>query len=516
MFRVLSPKVSARMISDTLARLSSTIASASPEIQMFNLEVLRTFAVVVQNLSSGEVGNYPQLFWCTVACLSTPYEEEFAEVVELLSHLLDKTNLSDAKVVANLVSFKPPEWVGLEPYLQQLLLPGLRSSKTSLMTFDIIRRLSSAPSSELIDTDHGRLINGFIAALPWMLQSIDLGETNEDLGMMALDLASIAESTGQPSFTRLLTSFAHRRFRTKDDFVRQAASLLRDSFGSPTQTKSVVVALLGFVLNSEEWMKEKVLAFLPLILQHPEARAIVGGNGGELLQPLLRLVSTKHASLVLDVLDMPISNANDGNDGMEESFGPISSTGWSIPRAREASALTRENVTAVFNTCAVETRAASAHFSIVQFTDLRAIGMARGGSNMSNQRLNRIPNHSELSLSSLPSPTGGGGADNASMGDLVGALHSLNQFFEDGLEGSPRGNGNGGMKGHMRMGSESASERRIRAIMAVSFFHYFFVCGKRLMNGISIYSVVETLQYLHRYMKLLHTLLLDIVQLDRI
>jgi len=481
-FRVLSPKVSARMISDTLARLSSTIASSSPEIQTFNLEVLRTFAVVVQNLSSTEVGGYPQLFWCTVACLTTPFEEEFSEVVELLSHLLDKTNLSDPAVVSKLLSFKPPEWVGSEPYLQQLLLPGLRSSKTSLMTFDLIRRLSSAPNSELIDSEQGRLTSGFIAALPWMLQSIDLGEANEELGMMTLDLASIAENMGRPSFTRLLTSFAHMRFRTKDDFVRQAASLLRDDFGSLVQARGLVVSLLGFVLNSEEWMREKILGFLPLILQHPEARSIIGGNNGELLQPLLRLVSTKHASQALDVLDIPISGSLDGGERTEEAFGPISSTGWSIPRAKEASALTRENVTAVFNTCAVETRAASAHFSIVQFTDLRGMahgngsslgvgmgmgmGMARGGS---NQRMNHMPNNSELSLSSLPSPTGMGGTDNASMGDLVGALHSLNQFFDDGFEESPKAPGslvNG--KGHARMSSESASERRIRAIMAVS------------------------------------------------
>ncbi|KAK8869950.1 hypothetical protein IAR55_000519 [Kwoniella newhampshirensis] len=470
-FRILSPKINPRMVSDTLARLSSTIASSSPEIQAFNQEVLRTFASIVQSLTATEAFSFPQIFWCSIACLTTPFESEFTEVIELLSHVLDKTNLADPAVVQQLVSYRPGDWVGPPPYLQSLLLVGLRSSKTAFMTFDLIRRLTSAPHDDLIDSPSDRLLHGFVAALPWMLHSTDLGEPNEELASMALDLAAIADQQGNASFSRLLTSFARVRFRSKDDFIRQAASLLRDFM--TMHALDIVTLLLGFVLNTHDWMREKSMQILKLVLQFPEARAPLQSHGAELLQPLLRLVSTKHASQALDVLDMPVTataaaeaqgTASPGST--QEIFGSIvEESGWSVPRSKELSALTRENVHAVFNTCAVETRAASAHFSVVQFADMRGgpgFGFGFGA------------NPSQISLDGgMPSPpiTGGtiGGMDNASMGDLVGALHSLGQFFDDGLlEGtSPKATfgTRQGTSRHAASGSD-VSDRRVRAIMA--------------------------------------------------
>jgi len=444
-FRILSPRISPCMVSDTLARLSSTVASGSPEMKSFNQEVIRTFASAVQGLPAGDISQYPQLFWCTVACLTTPVEDEYAEVTELLSHVLDKTNLSNPAVVQHLLSFRPIDWSGPPPRLQALLLAGLRSSKTALMTFDLIRRLVSAPHDDLIDATEDRLLHGFIAALPWMLHSIDLGEPNEELAMMALDLAAIADASGNASFSRLLVSFAHARFRAKDDFIRQASSLLRDFM--PSHALDILTILAGFVLNSHDWMREKSMQVLKLVLLSPEARPPLSANGNELLQPLLRLVSTKHSAQALDLLDLmnidPIPGSASG-----DIFGPIEESGWSVSHATELSTLTRKNVTAVFNTCAVETRAASAHFSVVQFTDMRGFGR----------------NPSQLSLD-IPSPPTSA-TDEASMGDLVGALHSLNQFFDDGLESA--GSGATERKGHAQMPSETVSERRVRAIMGVS------------------------------------------------
>ncbi|WWC85329.1 uncharacterized protein L201_000192 [Kwoniella dendrophila CBS 6074] len=538
-FRILSPRVNPRMVSDILARLSSTIASPSPEIQAFNQEVLRTFAAIVQNLSMSEAFSYPQIFWCSVACLTTPFENEFTEVIELLSHVLDKTNLSDPSVVAHLGSFRPPEWVGPAPYLQSLLLVGLRSSKTAFLTFDLIRRLTSASQDELIDSTNDRLLHGFIAALPWMLHSLDVGEPNEELASMALDLASIADSQDNPSFSRLLTSFAHVRFRAKDDFIRQAVSLLRDYIA--THALDIVTLLLGFILNTHDWMREKSMSILKLILQSsPEARIPIQQYGSELLLPLLRLLSTKHSSQALDVLDIPSTSTSldyeDNIASKEEIFGPITEdTGWSIAKSKELSSLTKENIHAVFNTCAIETRAASAHFSVVQFTDLSFLkdnnfGLDNGNNNNNNNRnasgiglnhnhngFNGLRNNQSQTSFDLPSPPlysmpnlssnnhhhsknsisigiGGDNIDNSSIGDLVGELHSLGQFFDDtlpstleeeqedqnspdiafgnrpSLNGSRRGSDskqslNGFPSGHRQSGSD-VSERRLRAIMA--------------------------------------------------
>ncbi|KAK4689950.1 hypothetical protein P7C73_g153, partial [Tremellales sp. Uapishka_1] len=439
-FRILLPRANPRMVSDILARLTNTIASPSPEVQAFNQEVLRTFASIVINLSPTEMMAYPQIFWCSVACLTTPFEAEFVQVVDLLSHVLDKSNLIDDAVVQHLLSFRPKDWVGPPPHLQSLLLVGLRSSKTVLTTFDLIRRLTSTPYDDLVDAPSDRLLHGFVAALPWMLHSTDLGEPNEDLACMALDLAALADSQNHASFSRLLTSFAKVRFRAKDDFIRQAASLLRDFM--TTHALDIVTLLLGFVLNSEDWMREKSMQILKLVLQSPEARIPLNSHGDELLQPLLRLVSTKHASQALDVLDIPTMDAP-APSSSADIFGPIQESGWSIAKPKELSGITRENVNAVFNTCAIETRAASAHFSVVQFADMKPFGF----------------NASQISLD-LPSPTN----DNASMGDLVGALYSLNQFFDD--EGDMESISPVKTNSHARNGSGNVSERRVRAIMA--------------------------------------------------
>jgi len=456
-FRILTPHVSARMMSDTLARLSSTIASDSEEIQYFNQEVLRTFAAVVQTIPESEIHNFPQIFWCATACLTTPYEDEFAEVIELLTHVLDKTNLSDPVVIDHLNKFKPADWVGNPPYLQASLLVGLRSSKTAMLTFDLIRRLTSSPNDELIDKPSDRLLHGFIAALPWMLHSTDLGEPNEELAEMALDLAAIAEAEGNAGFARLLTSFARVRFRSKDDFIRQASSLIRDYMS--THALDIVTLLLGFVLNTHDWMREKSMQVLKIILAFPEAKVPLASHSEELLLPLLKLVTTKHSAQALDVLDIPaITGAIPDLDSAEEIFGPISDSGWSVPNIEEIAAITRENLKAVFNTCTVETRQASAHFSVVQFADIKQFGPNPSFTSFDSGELSPIsPDHVNGDVSTV------------SLGDLAGQLHDLNLFFEDGLEfEEPKR-----AFGHAQMPSDTVSERRVRAILAVSTFYNY-------------------------------------------
>ncbi|GMK55966.1 hypothetical protein CspeluHIS016_0210220 [Cutaneotrichosporon spelunceum] len=423
-FRILTPDINARMMSDMLARLSSTFGSPTPEIQTFNSEVLRTLGCIVQSLSAEDMRNYPQIFWCVTACLGTPYEAEFNEVIELFSHVLDKTNLADPAVVSHLSSFRPTDWSGPPPHLQALLLFGLRSAKTDMMTFDLIRRITSVTEAELVDDPEMRLLHGFGAALPWMLHSTDLGEPNEELAGMASDLAVIAEEEGKAGFARLLNSFAHNRFRSKDDFIRQAAKLLLDYI--PTYALEIVTLLLGFVLNQNDWMRDKALQILALVLANSDVIPILTPFNREIVHPLLRLVSTKHAALALDVLDLPLFTSGEVAEPCDPLFGPIENSGWSVPEAKERSEATRNNVLAVFNTVSVESRAASAHFSVLQFSDLATGASHAPGWGASQQSF-------EMPSPPMPVP------DNASMGDLVGALHSLNQFFDDGLDNTPNG-----------------------------------------------------------------------------
>ncbi len=137
--------------------------------------------------------------------MGTPFEDEYLRVLELFSHVLDKTNLSDPEVVEEIMRHEAPNWVGSPPRLQSLLIVGLRSSRTVMLAFDLIRRLASAAETDLIDAPEDRLLHGFLPALPWMLHSLDVGEPNGDLSAMALDLAAMADQAGNSGFSRLLT-----------------------------------------------------------------------------------------------------------------------------------------------------------------------------------------------------------------------------------------------------------------------------------------------------------------------
>jgi hypothetical protein len=354
--------------------------------------------------------------------------------------------------------------VGSPPYLQSLLLVGLRSSKTAMLTFDLIRRLTSSPNDDLIDKATDRLLHGFIAALPWMLHSTDLGEPNEELAGMALDLAAIAEAEGNVGFARLLTSFARVRFRSKDDFIRQASGLIRDYM--PTHALSIVTLLLGFVLNTEDWMQEKSMQVLKIILAFPEATAPLATHGEQLLLPLLKLVTTKHSAQALEVLDIPTTTGIPIEvENQEEIFGPISGSGWSVPNIEEISAITRENLKAVFNTCTVETRAASAHFSVVQFADINQFAPNPSFTSFDSAELSPV-SPPDMGMGGMGIGMGNADLSTASLGDMAGQLHALNQFFHEGLDGleieEPKR-----AFGHAQMPSETLSERRVRAILAV-------------------------------------------------
>lgn len=267
----------------------------------------------------------------------------------------------------------------------------------------------------------------FVASLPWCLVAMDDDDFSPEIVALAEDLSRIAASEGKSGIQRLMLSFAKNRFRTKDDFLRGAVSSIREYF-LPQQAFEVVTQLLGFVLNSRDFMREKTLLLLKLVVQSPDAREPLAIYGAELLMPLLRLVRGKLAPQALEVLSEPLSVAN----GLEaahvlrmsmtfgavmhnlassggEVFGTPLESGWCVARSDEKSASARQNALAVFETCPQGARIqSSAHFSM-QFQD---------GADF-------YPNGPQLALAESLAPSHA--AEELTLGELVGDLHSLNQ-----------------------------------------------------------------------------------------
>ena len=379
-FRSLMPKITQADLAQLLGRLSNTVAGVQePNLHPFTVELIITLSSVAKS-GNADRALLPQLFWCAVSCLSTPVEAEFLQLLDLLDCLLDKLDLNDPYVVEVLIANKPENLTGGEFGLQPLLLVGLRSSKTHERTFMILNRLSAVDDSTLIDPSGMRVRDMYTLILPWCLRSMEENVVDEVVIDYATSIARFAEQEDKGNIARIMTSFAKSRFRTKDDFMRQAAAALREYY-APDHWTNVVSLLMSLVLNQDRWLQIKSMQFLKVLFQLRETRSPVDKLGSELLMPLLRLLQTELAPQALEVLEEPMtisgglsakhvlrmsmhlsSIRQHDTEVVTEVFGIPEDSGWSVARPERQRDISRTNVMAVFDTCKVPTRPSRIEF----------------------------------------------------------------------------------------------------------------------------------------------------------
>ena len=386
-FRALLPRVSQQDLAHLIGRLSNTIAAPEPNLHPFTAEMIITLASVAKsdNLDSTLL---PQLYWCAVGSLSTPVEAEFIQIIDLLECLLDKMDLNDPYTVDVLSANKPSDFSNTSSGLQPLLLVGLRSGKTYSRVMKVLQRLSNIEDCRLIDSSGNRLRDMYTLILPWCLRAMEDNKVEGSIIDFACNIANFAETEERPSIARIMTSFAKSRFRTKDDFMRQAAATLREHY-APDSWAEVVTLLMSLVLNSERWLKIKSMQFLKMLFQLRETRNPVDRLGSELLMPLLRLLPTDLASNALEVLEEPmaisggpaaktvlrmsmhVATAPPREVAVTEVFGIPEESGWSVARPDKQREICRANVMAVFDTCKMPTRPSKIDFEpeIDRFAD---------------------------------------------------------------------------------------------------------------------------------------------------
>jgi hypothetical protein len=238
-FRALMPRIKKVDFALLVGRLSSTMAASDQNIQAFTAEIIETIDAIA-NADELDKSLIPQVYWCTCACLSTTVEQEFLQVVHLLQSLLKRIDLHDSSVIDQILSQRPVDWTG-PPFLQPVLLKGLRSSVTSTATMDALQTLSRFQDSRLIDGSGGRLRDLYTIALPWCLHAMD--NLDASLRAFAESISVLAGTEKRQSIQRIMNSYSKSHFRTKDDFLRQSVSSLRE-FGNQNWT-DIVTLLLG-------------------------------------------------------------------------------------------------------------------------------------------------------------------------------------------------------------------------------------------------------------------------------
>ncbi|KAG6857036.1 hypothetical protein H0H87_010390 [Tephrocybe sp. NHM501043] len=372
-FRALMPKLVQRDIAVLLGRLSNTISADDENLQSFTSELLQTITATTGDINWTFL---PQIFWCTCASLSTTIEEEFSQVLTLLESLLTKIDLDDQDTVEFLIAKRPKEWQGSSS-LQPALLKGLRSSNTSAKTFKILQILSAVRDDRLIDPSGGRVRDLYTLSLPWCLQAMASDKADEELKEFAGNIGILAVAEERQSLQKIMTSFAKSHFRTRDDFLRQSVSSLREHYGADHWTE-VATLLIGLVLNRERWLQIQAMQILKVLFQQRETRSPFELLGSELLMPLLRLLETDLAPNALDVLEEPMTMSGGlaakhvlrmsmhaqrlmqpaDKDPTSNAivFGIPEDSGWCIAQADQLREACRANLVAVFDTCSIATR----------------------------------------------------------------------------------------------------------------------------------------------------------------
>ncbi|EAU81493.2 hypothetical protein CC1G_05323 [Coprinopsis cinerea okayama7 len=437
LFRALMPRVKKTDLAHLLGRLSNTISLNDKNIQTFTSEIFLTLRAVIDSQGTDKT-LLPQIFWCISACLSTTVESEFGQCLDLLEAVVSKVDFDNPEVTELLLSQMPQKWQGSE-YLQPNLLKGLRSSATSTKTIEVLQSLAQFREARVIDPTDGRLRDLYTASLPWCLHAMDNQDTS--LSVFAERIAALAQVEGKNSIARIMTSFSKSHFRTRDDFLRQSVSSLREHYGARYWTE-VVTLLLGLVLNSQRWLRIHSMQVLKVLFQHRETRNPVELLGSELLMPLLRLLETDLAPQALEVLEEPISmfggpaakhvlrmsmhmgsmqlggsGMKDGNEEVKTVvFGVPEESGWSIAQEKEMREMCQTNVLGVFDTCSIPTRPSRIEFE----PEVEALA------NIATPIA-----HPAMTDPNPPATNGINTLSNRSGGLQLKNFHELNEFFQN-------------------------------------------------------------------------------------
>ncbi|CAG84689.2 DEHA2A09218p [Debaryomyces hansenii CBS767] len=368
-FRSLLSFLDQGMLKDMLHRLSNTISDETLDIQGFAMQILMTLNAITAELNSEKLIDFPQLFWSSVACLSTVHEQEFVEVLSTMSKFVSKIDLDAPDTVSCLISTFPPKWEGKFEGLQQIVMVGLRSATAWEASMKFLDKLNHLKDSEIIGTGDSRLLMSVLANLPRFLHALDQKTISKDIEETANVMSKMADNCGKPALARILVSLSKNRFRSKKDFLVQTVSSINNIF-FPEYEAQVLVLLLGFLSNRTPWIKLETMNLLKHIFPLVDLeRDEFVGVGADLISPLLRLLLTDYAEPALEVLDEAVIISGSqldkdvlrmslGNSSMKKEyektatlFGIPEESGWAVPMPVVTAASTRNNVYAVFSTC---------------------------------------------------------------------------------------------------------------------------------------------------------------------
>ena len=463
-FRLLKPSVNKRMLAEILSRLSNTISDESPDAQLFSKEILITLSAILREIDTSVLAEIPQMVWAVVACLSTVSEEEFGEAVGMMHMIKDKLEDAPLSCYTAIESNRPPSLKSPKSTLIRLANHGLSSSTTANSSWSFIVTCLSSASSSVFVPVLPNLALLYALVLPWGLQALELGSIPEDICTYSTLIAQYAENQEHIGITRVMNSLAKNRFRTKDDYVRQAIGNMKEYF-SIQERREILIAYLGLLLNPLTWLKLRSLTLLKAFVKiNALSDTDLEGIGPDLLSPLLQLLPTELAPQALEIFDEPVPLVNYALSGSSRPgtassrrprtgesavtkiiFGEPTETGWYMPDPEASRQTTRQQLKEVVDSCGAQSVP------------------SRPASPLTFAMTDEVES---IEPSQMDSKTQSDGGDTSTLGDMVDALHDLGTFFDISdrsispeISASPA----------FRMSQALGSASRVAAVLARSF-----------------------------------------------
>lgn len=368
-FRCLISFLDQNMLRDMLSCLTNTVSDENVGIQGFSLQILMTLNAITSELYSEQLIAFPQLFWSSVAALTTIHENEFIEVLSTLSKFISKIDFNSQDTVNCLSATFPPKWEGKFEGLQKIIMIGLRSSNSYEPTLKLMGKLNQLENSQIIGEGKHRVLLTLLANMPRFLHAHTTKRFTEDIITAGNYLGEMADKNEIIGLSRIVESLLKRRFRNKEDFMSQIVNVLKRHF-FPQYAAETLIFLLGLLFNKIDWIKIETMDMLKHVFRVVDlSSAEFIGLGADLIAPLLRLLLTDYVDQALEVLDEAASisaspfdkhylmmSAGDPTmrkdyDKIVTLFGIPDESGWSVPMPSVRTAITRNNIHSVYTTC---------------------------------------------------------------------------------------------------------------------------------------------------------------------
>ena len=267
-FRLLKP--AHPMLGEILVRLSTTASEDEPDSQIFAQEILYTLKSVVSSIEEGpRFVQLPQLVWAAVAMLGSAHEAEVVEAISVFTGAVDVMSKASPAAQGAVETARPASLPASIDLVRDTIQRGMRSSKVYGPTWSFVQLLTASPLAT-------SLLCPFKLALPLIyattivhgLQAMELGKVSTELETHANAVAAQCEKAGQIGISRLMASLARNRFRTKDDFIRQAISNVAEYFTASDRV-DIFLLYLGQLLNPTQWIRARTLTMLKSLVKLP-------------------------------------------------------------------------------------------------------------------------------------------------------------------------------------------------------------------------------------------------------